>query len=127
MDTTNKIIREGNEKIKNFMGKEFMDKNIFINRLPKDVIQYSENYKLFHNSWDWLMLVVEEIEKLDLIDEFNICYDSVAKGHIVSITPAFRETFNTIITEVYEKKIDAIYDAVIRFIEWYNQNIKLKT
>lgn len=126
MDTTNKIIREGNEKIKNFMGKEFMDKNIFINRLPKDVIQYSENYKLFHNSWDWLMLVVEEIEKLDLIDEFNICYDSVAKGHIVSITPAFRETFNTIITEVYEKKIDAIYDAVIRFIEWYNQNINLK-
>ena len=126
MDTTNKIIREGNEKIKNFMGKEFMDKNIFINRLPKDVIQYSENYKLFHNSWDWLMLVVEEIEKLDLIDEFNIRYDSVAKGNWVQITPAFKDSFNIITTEVYEKKIDAIYVAIIHFIEWYNQNIKFK-
>lgn len=125
MELTDKeIIREGNEKIKNFMGKEFMDKNIFINRLPKDVIQYSENYKLFHNSWDWLMLVVEKIEKLDLIDEFNIRYDSVAKGNWVQITPAFKDTFNIITTEVYEKKIDAIYEAVIRFINWYNQYIK---
>lgn len=80
----------------------------------------------YNESFEWIMLVVEHIEKLDLIDEFNICYDSVAKGHIVSITPAFRDTFNTIITEVYEKKIDAIYDAVIRFIKWYNHNFKLK-
>jgi len=80
----------------------------------------------YHNSFEWIMDIVEQIEKLDLIDEFNICYDSVAKGHIVSITPAFRDTFNTIRTEVYEKKIDAIYDAVIQFIKWYNQNIKLK-
>jgi len=70
------------------------------------------------------MDIVDHIEKLDLIDEFNISYDSVAKGHIVSITPAFKDTFNTIRTEVYEKKIDAIYVAVIRFIKWYNQNIK---
>ena len=123
MDTTNKFIREGNEKIKNFMGKEFMDKIIFINRLPKDIIQYSENYKLFHNSWDLLMPVVEHIEKLDLIDEFNIYYD---RGNWVQITPALKDTFNIIITEVYDKKIDAIYAAVIRFINWYNQYIEFK-
>lgn len=89
-------------------------------------LDYVRNNLKYNESFEWIMLVVEHIEKLDLIDEFNICYDSVAKGHIVSITPAFRETFNTITTEVYEKKIDAIYDAIIQFIKWYNQNIKLK-
>jgi hypothetical protein len=89
-------------------------------------LDYVRNNLKYNESFEWIMLVVEHIEKLDLIDEFNICYDSVAKGNWVQITPAFKDTFNTIHTEVYEKKIDAIYDAVIQFIKWYNQNIKLK-
>ena len=113
-------ILEGNKLIAEF---QEWNKTEHVN---STLFEESIKHTQFHKSYLWLMPVVEEIEKLDLIDEFNICYDSVAKGHIVSITPAFRDTFNTIITEVYEKKIDAIYDAVIRFIEWYNQNIKLK-
>ena len=75
----------------------------------------------YHKDWNWLMPVVEKIETLKYVDEFNIQYDSVAKGHIVSITPAYDNTFNAIYTDVYENKIDAVYHAVIKFIEWYNQ------
>ena len=136
MKLTDKEILEYNQLIANFRGAKYdKDTNFPIHPdnlwLPiHGVVNYKtiRNGKIirYHNSFEWIMDIVEQIEKLDLIDEFNICYDSVAKGHIVSITPAFKDAFNTIHTEVYEKKIDAIYDAVIQFIKWYNQNIKLK-
>lgn len=106
-----------NTALKNILIHEFHKGNKPNINYP-EYIAYTFKY---HKDWNWLMEVVEKIETLKYIDEFNIQYDSVAKGHIVSITPAYNNTFNAIYTEVYENKIDAVYHAVIKFIEWYNQ------
>jgi len=61
----------------------------------------------YHSSWDWLMPVVEKIEK-----EHNgvvIRYESCELPIIIE-----RVTGNT--------KIEATWIAIIKFIEWYNKN-----
>ena len=131
---TDKEILENNQLIANFGGAKY-DKDTNFPIHPDDLwlpIHGIVNYKTikngktihYHDSFDWLMPVVEKIGKLNCIDEIDIHYDSVAKGNYVTITPAFRDSFNMISTRIYEKQIDAIYDAVIQFIQWYNQHTK---
>ena len=80
-------------------------------------------YKLqFNTSWDWLIPVVEKIESLKWVDEFNICYDEVAKGSYANILPSYKDTFNSLSTDIYTNKINAVYDVVIQFIKWFNQH-----
>lgn len=87
---------------------------------------YDEDSCKFHTSWDWLMPVVEKIESLKCVDELNIKYDAVSKTICVEILPSFTESFNSIIiytnTVIHnEPKLLCVYNAVIEFIKWYNQ------
>ena len=66
----------------------------------------------FHESWDWLIPVVEKIEKeyeVSIIDnECEIC----TTGYKIKV----------LVSVVSNSKIEAVYKAVIKFIEWYNEN-----
>jgi hypothetical protein len=55
----------------------------------------------YHKSWDWLMPVVEKI-----MWDNDITDDSCTK----------------IADALCDAKIDRVYDAIVEFIKWYNQN-----
>ena len=76
----------------------------------------------FHSDWNWLMSVVEKIENLQ--DENNCAI------YNVQIEQSFTEiidnhTSETIIYDIdADSKIEAVYNTVIEFIKWYNEQNK---
>ena len=78
----------------------------------------------FHTNYGWIMQVVEKIESLKYIDEFNIIYDSVSKGTHVQILSAYKDTFENVFTKVYPSKIEAIFVGICEFLKDYNANHK---
>lgn len=94
---------EGNKMIAEFMQPLF----------ATDISEY-------HTSWDWLMPVVEKIEKDHATDFEVIIYSSSC--HIHKWNPT-KQDYDTFISGV-GKKIDAVYSAVIQFIQWYNKTNK---
>ena len=67
---------------------------------------------LFNESWDWLMPVVEKIESKG--------YDVFINGLYCRITDSGMSDFE-LESDVALSKIDATYQAVVKFIKWYNQ------
>ena len=61
----------------------------------------------FHTDWNWLMGVVEKIYNTDIYHDTYIFYNSsmFSSGQIELTT-----------------KIEAVYNACIEFIKWYNSN-----
>ncbi len=88
----------------NILIAEFMEIEQFVN----------QNKLEYHNSWDWLMPVVEKIESIGY--EFTIvesrCKVSNNTDHSI------KELFYI---EKIGIKIDNVYDAVIQFIKQYNK------
>src|SRR5690606_37574273 len=76
--------------------------------------EYHTNHlDYFRTSWDWLMPVVEKIESL---------------GYTVEIASSDYQIRKTGDTEAFifhygpdRPKIKAVYEAVVEFIKWYNQ------
>lgn len=76
----------------------------------------------YHSDWNWLMEVVEKIESLKN-NESYILYDVVIfpdavlienrEGEEIILINKSKGTFTT--------KIEAVYNAVVEFITWYNQ------
>jgi hypothetical protein len=93
----------------------------------------------FSLSWDWIMPVIEKIESLDLSEwmykwegidgetEYNFEGISVEIENtscwiyiFLSLDPYW--TINEKTSKVkYETKLEAVYESVIEFIEWYNK------
>ena len=97
-------MREENKLIAEFMGKEW-HKSFF-----KDVciINPSNISYKFHTSWDWLMPVVEKIEQTNegvtlVIIEDERCHIDNQKGFEID--------------SVGHTKIEAVYNAVVKFIK----------
>ena len=114
METSNKIIAE-------FMGvKESQYKNEYEMYSVIECIEDGENEKhffkpdemLFNSDWNWLMEVVEKIESIGFTFE--------TKKNWARIT---RKGENIILRWEEDKtKIEAVYNACIEFIKWYNEN-----
>ena len=71
----------------------------------------------FHTSWDWLIPVIEKIEKLN--------YDFEILGGcwvIIKDVDPNRDESTEIIEVSSETKMQTVYNAVCQFIEWYNAN-----
>ena len=68
----------------------------------------------FHSDWNWLMEVVEKIESLG--------YRIEIVKHICRIYLSNKET---IIISENTPKIEAVYNAVVEFIKWYNNQNKV--
>ena len=76
----------------------------------------------FHSDWNWLMSVVEKIENLQ--DENNCAI------YNVQIEQSFTEiidnhTSETIVEVDSNSKIQAVYQACVEFIKWYNEQNKI--
>jgi hypothetical protein len=97
--------KETSELIADFMEAEYY---------PKVKHAYSAAMIGYHVSWDALMPVVEKIESLDCVREvsmFRTC---------CRITPDLFHVF--VIGEIESTKLQATYQAVVKFIAWYNIN-----
>lgn len=70
----------------------------------------------YHTSWDWLMPVVEKIEILG--------YHVETTTTLIGIrNPKHNKDFYVVGVNIENlSKIEASYNAVIQFIEWYNEN-----
>ena len=68
----------------------------------------------YHEDWNWLMEVVEKIESLG--------YRIEIVKHICRIYLSNKET---IIISENTPKIEAVYNAVVEFIKWYNNQNKV--
>ena len=83
---------------------------------------YTPDQMKFHESWDWLMPVVEKIEDIQDGNEG----DSI-RGHIYEVTIK-QGNIVTIqgdgcsIWADASPKILSVWIAVVEFIKWYNQN-----
>lgn len=118
-----------NEVIAEFMGAE---KGLSTEAYPNVYTGVSHNMMgiitvdvsrmKFHTSWDWLMPVVEKIEDLEVVDRFDIYKNDVyiwAEDYLENkcrIELSYGEIHNP----DYSTKIEAVYNAILTFIKWYN-------
>ena len=110
-----------NELIAGFMGFDIEDHTTFVKSSIKDPIIRTLVSKhiselQYHESWDWLMPVVEKIEAIEGI-RFIIEKNRVL---ICSYGPEYFWNSGT----TYDSKITTTYNAVVEFIKWYNENNK---
>ena len=113
---------EKNKLIADFMGCK--DKNTALQtiaeRLKDDEIWLpfhnveSINNLKYHKDWNWLIEVIENIESLG--------YRIEIVKHICRIYLSNKET---IIISENIPKIEAVYNACVEFIKWYNNQNKV--
>ena len=134
-------IIEGNKLIAEFMGLKY--DNCWYrseNDLPINPITCSigksvhEEQMCYHNSWDWLMRVVEKIESLthETLKLYNLVsvrrFKHVGYYWSISGIADYGDNKTTITTITLNhddnKDIDALYNTVVKFIEWYNEKNK---
>jgi hypothetical protein len=75
---------------------------------PEKVMEAISKYVKYDSSWDWLMEVVEKIESIKGTQIFinGISCEVMFKGRVIS------KHFNT--------KIEAVYNACVEFVKYYN-------
>lgn len=117
MQATNETITQGNRLIAEFMG-------FYGNPTTKEPITSIEKDSKYHSSWDWLMPVIEKIESINSIkDQSTTDYFFQATNFIQNYTASIMSRDNLLIVEAEgEARIDASFNAVVEFIEWYNQD-----
>lgn len=125
MTTTEKSIL-----IAEFMGGVYNDSPQRLSKfdIPKDSIwlpihNMSRLSRLQYNtSWDWLMPVVDKIERLGYRTDIFKADDS--DTHLCQVWTHHAERSQLVSTakEWSRTKIEAVYGAVVQFIQWYNQN-----
>jgi len=115
MIENNKLIAEFMGcKVTIFKGKEYI-------RLINEPYVYMTNGMdepddmLFHESWDWLMPVVEKIEKLG----FFVTIRTVVGNQTKCVICNYKQT--TYLDYVDFDKITVTYQNIIKFIKWYNR------
>jgi hypothetical protein len=79
----------------------------------------------YHLSWDYIMPVVEKIEKMDTPDER--VFVEIKGGEVfIAVESPRKSGFLFLYQEngydENDSKLGAVYKAVTAFIQWYNQN-----
>jgi len=108
---------ENNKLIAEFMGNIIRDNIVYFPMLQECTIDELE----YHTSWDWLMPVVEKIEYMEEgVANGNFlleCIGNSAKFILDDGTRLFKDN-------MYDTKLEATYQAVVEFINFYNKNNK---
>ncbi len=101
-------------------GKIWVDEHFFDGTEEYNGRRQTEISELkFHKDWNWLMLVVEKIESLRFkVNMFGFNED--LKTYYISIHNSENGTVS-IINEVGLSRIEAVYNACVEFIKWYNE------
>jgi hypothetical protein len=90
----------------------------------------------FHSSWDWLVPVVEKIESLKVSvnintqwNEFNQCSYTqtsmkLSAGKMSKDKTCICDSIDLYHrhSSTYTSKIESVYESVVEFIKWYNEN-----
>ena len=108
---------EKNAVIASFMGYEKYYANGYWNFIYEDDNHRTDVDLHYHHDWDWLMLVVEKIEK-DYDFSVTTCWQ-----HCIIVSHTFSDLR---IEKESSTKISAVYEAVLQFIQWYNQKQETK-
>lgn len=115
----NQSIEEGNKAISLFMNDRRtadLIKDMDYDKTQGKDFHLNEEATLrqfkYHTSWDWLMPVVEKIDKL---------FDEESDNWMNKILD---EDFPRITDLKITTPREYVWDAVIQFIKWYNQNNK---
>ena len=69
---------------------------------------YKKDELKFHSDWNWLMEVVEKIERLE--------------NNLKNETREEFTQFQKVLSLPIYTKIEAVYNACVEFIKWYNEN-----
>lgn len=108
-----KTVTENNKLIAEFIGYVFRGKNTLE---YNSKLHFDDSLK-FHNNWHWLMEAVEKIESIEY--EEDLFYDVIIGGFL-ECSVQDREGNIIVDTIVGQSKIEAVYNAVVSFIEWHN-------
>jgi hypothetical protein len=103
---------ESNKLLAEFLGMELTTDGI-------SQLYYTEDRSLrqipkFQTDWNWLMQVVQKIESLG--NDILITTNYIQIG--------FDEGEQFIVVEEVNVKIEAVYQAVLEFVNWYNEQKK---
>lgn len=87
-----------------------------INNIEKPYDDYHYSLK-FNSDWNWIIKVVEKIENLD--------YDFIISNKTANVWT--KTDFNCITDNSkdenrYSSKLEAVFEACVQFVEWYNKN-----
>jgi hypothetical protein len=108
---------ENNKLIAEFMGKEYennavvVSTNYITGQNPSGKVWQEPKY---HNDYNWLMGVVDKIESLGIDVHINTC--------VCRIVDVGEDRFEDIECFVNDNKKQAVYNACIEFIKWWNEN-----
>lgn len=73
----------------------------------------------YHTSWDWLMPVVEKIESIK--NEHGFTYSVRMSGKFCTVESVNYSMIDMQLKGAGNTKLQATYQAVVQFIEWYNK------
>jgi len=104
-----------NKLIAEFMGLCPLSRSGFISDKKQEYYTSLSDLQ-YHNSWDWLMPVVEKIEEDEEID-VNI----LLNGTRIFKWRTDTDIVNNVAMLSFEKKIEHVYDAVVEFIKELNK------
>jgi hypothetical protein len=76
----------------------------------------------YDTSWDWLMPVVEKIEKTPELFHTRIMAYADENNYLCDIVDS--DNYERACQLSTGSKIDAVYRAVVQFIKWYNEQKK---
>jgi hypothetical protein len=113
-----RTIEENNRLIAEFMGQLFHNGNTCLPEHNRYIGEgnYSSFFKVtdlkYHESWDWLMPVVEKVSSI--FGEWD--YDDERREKAEDIF-----YMDNMFSEFISSNIEAIYNRCIQFIEWYNE------
>jgi hypothetical protein len=125
-----------NELIAEFMGAKESDGKYQIKCLNPESYEYGAMFwyepenMLYSKSWDWLMPVCYKINNITLgVPSFMKCSVNIGNRRCeIKDGSLHGSTFNF---EVYDRNhgnkyttLEATYEAVVKFIEWWNLNFK---
>lgn len=125
VNMTEQQIIEGNKSIAEFLETEIDytkhgETAYFFRDNENRTSGYLPHELMFHKSWNWLMPVIEEIEEFPYIGvHIEGCYCAIKsdekypgeEDEIIVKNPI--NTFD---------KFSSVYQTVIQFIKWHNQN-----
>ena len=107
---------ENNILLAEFLGKHIKEGKNYHEFFAINSKLYSTDELKFHNDWNWLMQVVEKIESIGFWVEIlggvhNVCQIGTTNEE------------NSFIYLDDEVKIEAVYNACIKFVKWYNESL----
>tara|TARA_R110000868_G_scaffold14426_4_gene67225 strand:+ start:33653 stop:34090 length:438 start_codon:yes stop_codon:yes gene_type:complete len=87
------------------------------------LIMASPEQLVFHSDWRWLMEVVEKIEELhDANTPIVHISKSIGGGQHYCDIDAKKYHKGTTVMVYGKTKIEAVYNACVKFIKWYSEN-----